>query len=83
MRAARTSQGSISTGAFRRAGLRWVVALALGLMAGGVLGPVGGAAQEELRVTGVVTDDATGAPIEGASVRLTDPAGAARETATE
>lgn len=60
-----------------------MVVLALVLVAGGVLGPVGVAAQEELRVTGVVTDDATGAPIEGASVRLTDPAGSARETATD
>ncbi len=52
------------------------------MAANGALGPVGVAAQETLRVAGVVTDDGTGAPVEGATVRLADPSGSVRETVT-
>ncbi|WP_419167853.1 carboxypeptidase regulatory-like domain-containing protein [Candidatus Palauibacter sp.] len=52
------------------------------MAANGALGPVGVAAQETLRVAGVVTDDETGAPVEGATIRLADPSGSVRETVT-
>ena len=35
-----------------------------------------------MRVAGVVTDDGTGAPVDGAAVRLADPSGSVRETLT-
>ena len=40
------------------------------------------AAQEAVDVAGTVVDDGTGEPIEGATVRLADAAGSARETIT-
>ncbi|MYA34400.1 MAG: carboxypeptidase regulatory-like domain-containing protein [Gemmatimonadales bacterium] len=42
----------------------------------------GMAAQEAVEVAGTVVDDATGEPIEGATVRLADASGSARETTT-
>ena len=40
------------------------------------------AAQEAVEVAGIVVDDGTGEPIEGATVRLADLSGSARETIT-
>ena len=40
------------------------------------------AAQEGVEVAGTVIDDGTGAPVEGATVRLADASGSARETIT-
>lgn len=40
------------------------------------------AAQEAVEAAGTVVDDGTGEPIEGATVRLADPSGSARETIT-
>ncbi|WP_419861612.1 carboxypeptidase regulatory-like domain-containing protein [Candidatus Palauibacter sp.] len=40
------------------------------------------AAQEAVDVAGTIVDDATGEPIEGATVRLADASGSARETIT-
>ncbi len=40
------------------------------------------AAQEAVEVAGTIVDDGTGAPIEGATVRLADASGSARETIT-
>ena len=48
----------------------------------GALSPVSVAAQETVRVTGVVSEEGTGAPVEGAAVRLADPSGSVRETIT-
>ena len=42
--------------------------------------PAETAAQEAVDVAGTIVDDATGEPIEGATVRLTDASGSARET---
>lgn len=44
--------------------------------------PAETAAQEAVEVAGTVVDDATGEPIEGATVRLADASGSARETIT-
>ncbi len=40
------------------------------------------AAQEGVEVAGTVIDDGTGEPVEGATVRLADASGSARETIT-
>lgn len=50
-----------------------MLAVALGIPA---------AAQEAVEVAGTVVDDGTGEPIEGATVRLADASGSARETIT-
>ena len=44
--------------------------------------PDGMAAQEAVEVAGTVVDEATGEPIDGATVRLADASGSARETTT-
>ncbi|WP_419943090.1 carboxypeptidase regulatory-like domain-containing protein [Candidatus Palauibacter sp.] len=59
-----------------------LIAVTLAVAQAAGLGLPGAAAQETLRVAGVVTDDATGAPVEGATVRLADPSGSVRETVT-
>ena len=57
-----------------------LLAVALGAIPG--MAPNGTAAQEAVEVAGAVVDDGTGEPIEGATVRLADAAGSARETIT-
>ncbi|WP_423926627.1 carboxypeptidase regulatory-like domain-containing protein [Candidatus Palauibacter sp.] len=59
-----------------------LIAVTLAVAQAAGLGLPGVAAQETLRVAGVVTDDGTGAPVEGATVRLADPSGSVRETVT-
>ena len=56
--------------------------LTIALVVNGGSGLVALTAQETVRVAGVVTDDGTGAPVEGAAVRLADPSGSVRETIT-
>lgn len=56
------------------------LALALAAIAG--MAPDGMAAQEAVEVAGTVVDDGTGEPVDGATVRLADSAGSARETIT-
>lgn len=51
-----------------------------GITAG--IGPSPTVGQERMRVTGTVTEDGTDQPIEGATVRLADASGSARETIT-
>ncbi len=59
-----------------------LLALALAGAAGAGSGAAAAAAQDPVRVVGTVTDDGTGAPVEGATVRLADPSGSVRETVT-
>ena len=58
------------------------LALAIGLVAGNAFPSDAASAQEPVRIEGTITDDGTGEPIEGATVRLADAAGSARETIT-
>lgn len=60
-----------------------LLGLTLAAFAGAGGDPPAVAAQETVRVAGVVSDEGTGAPIEGAVVRLADPAGTVRETITD
>ncbi len=46
------------------------------------MAPDGMAAQEPVEVAGTVVDDGTGEPVDGATVRLADASGSARETIT-
>ena len=57
-----------------------LLAVALGAIPG--MAPSGTAAQEAVEIAGAVVDDGTGEPIEGATVRLADASGSARETIT-
>ena len=59
-----------------------LLALAVVLVAGNAFLPDAANAQEAVRIEGTITDDGTGEPIEGATVRLADPSGSARETIT-
>ena len=59
-----------------------LLALAIALVAGNAFLSDAANAQEAVNVAGTVVDDATGEPIEGATVRLADPSGSARETIT-
>lgn len=58
--------------------------LSLGVALAAILGtaPAETAAQEAVHVAGTIVDDATGEPIGGATVRLADASGSARETIT-
>lgn len=57
-----------------------LLALALAAIPG--VAPDGMAAQDTVEVAGTVVDDGTGEPIDGATVRLADASGSARETIT-
>ena len=59
-----------------------LLALAIALVAGNAFLSDAANAQEAVNVAGTVVDDATGEPIKGATVRLADPSGSARETIT-
>lgn len=59
-----------------------LLALAIALVAGNAFLSDTASAQEAIRIEGTITDDGTGEPIEGATVRLADPSGSARETIT-
>ena len=59
-----------------------LLALAIALVAGNAFLSDAASAQEAVRIEGTITDDGTGEPIEGATVRLADPSGSARETIT-
>lgn len=59
-----------------------LLALAIVLVAGNAFLSNSASAQEAVRIEGTITDDGTGEPIEGATVRLADPSGSARETIT-
>lgn len=58
----------------------FLFAAALAAIAG--LAPDGLAAQEAVEVAGTVVDEGTGEPVDGATVRLADTGGSARETIT-
>lgn len=58
----------------------FLLAAALAAIPG--MAPDGMAAQEAVEVAGTVVDDGTGEPIDGATVRLADASGSARETIT-
>ncbi len=58
----------------------FLFAAALAAIAG--LAPDGLAAQEAVEVAGTVVDEGTGEPVDGATVRLADTEGSARETIT-
>ena len=58
----------------------FLLTFALAAIAGMV--PYGMAAQEAVEVAGTVLDDGTGEPVDGATVRLADASGSARETIT-
>ncbi len=58
------------------------LALAIALVAGNAVLPAAANAQEAVRIEGTITDDGTGEPIDGATVRLADASGSARETIT-
>ncbi len=59
-----------------------VLALAIVLAAGNAISSDAVSAQEAVRIQGTVVDDGTGEPIDGATVRLADASGSARETIT-
>ncbi len=71
----RGEQG-LSTILIRASLVAGVLAATFGLL------PEKTAAQEAVEVAGTVVDDGTGEPIEGATVRLADASGSARETIT-
>lgn len=71
----RGEQG-LSTILIRASLVAVVLAATFGLL------PEKAAAQESVEVAGTVIDDGTGAPIEGATVRLADSSGSVRETIT-
>ena len=59
-----------------------VLALAIALAAGNAISSGAVSAQEAVRIEGIITEGGTRAPVEGATVRLADPSGSARETIT-
>ena len=59
-----------------------LLTLAIVLVAGNAFLSAAASAQEAVRIEGTIADDGTGAPVEGATVRLADSAGSARETIT-
>lgn len=76
--AVRTLESGVGTVA------RWASILTLMCVAGIVtgVGPSETVAQVGIRVTGTVTEDGTGQPIDGATIRLADSLGSVRETVT-
>lgn len=59
-----------------------LLALAIVLAAGHAISYDAASAQEPVRIEGIITEGGTRAPVEGATVRLADPSGSARETIT-
>ena len=59
-----------------------LLALAITLAAGNAISSGAVSAQEAVRIEGIITEGGTRAPVEGATVRLADPSGSARETIT-
>ncbi|WP_423926625.1 carboxypeptidase regulatory-like domain-containing protein [Candidatus Palauibacter sp.] len=59
-----------------------LLALTLAIASRGGAGSATVAAQETVRVAGVVSDEGTGTPVEGAAVRLADSSGSVREAIT-
>ncbi len=75
-----------TSGPFNLAGVHmtqtcaFLLAVALAAIPG--MAPDGMAAQEAVEVAGTVVDDGAGEPVDGATVRLADASGSARETIT-